>query len=80
MKISDFYSGLYPIREAKLQEIPKKLFPIFFKLSKTDPPLRFCKIGLRNTLFVFGRHMIVFFVCFVAILWSVSDFDLLIFD
>ena len=25
------------------------------KLSKTDLPFRFCKIGLRNTLFIFGR-------------------------
>ena len=24
-------------------------------LSKTDLPFRFCKIGLRNTLFIFGR-------------------------
>ena len=25
------------------------------KLSKTDLPFRFCKIGLKNTLFIFGR-------------------------
>ena len=50
------------------------------KLSKTDLPFRFCKIGLRNTLFIFGRKMVVccfvLFVLFVAIL---SDFNLLLF-
>ena len=25
------------------------------KLSKTDLPFKFCKIGLKNTLFIFGR-------------------------
>ena len=24
-------------------------------LSKTDLPFKFCKIGLKNTLFIFGR-------------------------
>ena len=42
------------------------------KLSETDLPFRFCKTGLRNTLFIFGRKMVVCFVClfvlFVAIL------------
>ena len=30
---------------------------IIFKkeLSKTDLPFKFCKIGLKNTLFIFGR-------------------------
>ena len=28
-------------------------------LYKTDLPFRFCKIGLRNTLFIFGRKMVV---------------------
>ena len=43
MKISDFYSGLYPIREAKLQEIPKKLFPIFLNCLKRTLRLDFVK-------------------------------------
>ena len=32
-------------------------------LTKTDLPFRFCKIGLRNTVFIFGRKIVV---CFVA--------------
>ena len=24
-------------------------------MSKTDLPFKFCKIGLKNTLFIFGR-------------------------
>ena len=56
------------------------------KLSKINgPPIpfRFCKIGLRNTLFIFGRKngrfscLFVLFCLFVAIL---SDFGLLFFD
>ena len=47
------------------------------KLSKTDLPFRFCKIGLRNTLFIFGRKMVVCcFVCFVVA--TLSDFGLLL--
>ena len=51
----------------------------FKKLSKTHLPFRFCKIGLRNTLFIFGRKngrflcLFCFFVCFVA---TLSDFGL----
>ena len=40
----------------------------FFKknLSKTDHPFKFCKIGLKNTLFIFGRKMVVCCLfCFV---------------
>ena len=45
-------------------------------LSKMDFSFRFCKIGLRNTLFIFGRKngrlLFVLFVClFVA---TLSDF------
>ena len=35
------------------------------KLSKTDLPFKFCKIGLKNTLFIFGRkngHLLLFVV------------------
>ena len=39
---------------------------IFFKLSKTDLPFRFCKMWLRNTLFIFGRKKWTF-VCFVLL-------------
>ena len=44
-----------------------------------DLAFRFCKIGLRNNLFIFGRKMVVcyhvFFVClFVA---TLSDFGFL---
>ena len=48
-------------------------------LSKTDLPFNFCKIGLKNTLFIFGRKMVVCcFVClFVA---TLSDFGLLFFN
>ena len=34
------------------------------KLSKTDLLFKFCKIGLKNTLFIFGRKMVV--CCFVV--------------
>ena len=37
------------------------------KLSKMDFPFRFCKIGLRNILFIFGRKMIVCIVLFVPL-------------
>ena len=35
------------------------------KLSKTDLPFKFCKIGLKNTLFIFGRKngRLLFVVC-----------------
>ena len=46
------------------------------KLSLTDLPLIFCKIGPRNTLFIFGKKMVVCFVCFVA---SLTDFGFLFF-
>ena len=38
-------------------------------MSKTDLPLRFCKIWLRNTLFIFGRKKwsFVVSVCFVCL-------------
>ena len=42
----------------------------------TDLPFRFCKIGLRNTLFIFGRKIVVcYFVCFVCFN-TLSDFGL----
>ena len=45
--------------------------------SKTDLPFRFCKIGLRNTLFIFGRKCsFVMLFCFVA---ALPDFGLLFF-
>ena len=56
------------------------------KLSKNDLPFKFCKIGLNNTLFIFGRKngrlllLLLFVVCclllFVA---TLSDFGLLFF-
>ena len=50
-------------------------------LSKTDLPFRFCKIGLRNTLFIFVRKkwsfVVCLFVCFVA---ALSDFGLFFFN
>ena len=59
----------------------------FFNLSKTDLPFRFCKIGLRNTLFVFGRNTLFVFgrkivVCSLFVLFclfvaTLSDFGLL---
>ena len=46
-------------------------------LSKTDLPFKFCKIGLKNTLFIFGRkNGRLLFVCFVA---TLSDFGFLFF-
>ena len=50
------------------------------KLSKTDLPFKFCKIGLKNTLFIFGRkNGRLLFVClFVCLLLQfLSDFGLL---
>ena len=62
------------------------------KLSKTDLPFKFCKIGLKNTLFISGRKMVVccfvllfccfvvlLFCCFVVLLFvaTLSDFGLL---
>ena len=46
----------------------------FQKVSKTDLPFRFCKTGLQNTLFIFGRKMVV---CFVLFLNTSSNFDFL---
>ena len=46
-------------------------------VSKTDFPFRFCKIGLRNILFIFGRkngRLFCLFVCFalfVAMLFPI---------
>ena len=64
--------------------------PLYFILkknvSKTDLPFRFCKIGSRNTLFIFGRKngrlfvlfglfdlfvLFVLFFLFVAILYPI---------
>ena len=35
------------------------------KLSETDLPFKFCEIGLKNTLFIFGRKngRLLFVVC-----------------
>ena len=59
---------------------------IIFKknLYKTDLPFKFCKIGLKNTLFIFGRKngRLLLFVClFVCLLFvaTLSDFGLLFF-
>ena len=62
------------------------------KLSKTDLPFKFCKIGLKNTLFIFGRKMVVccfvllfccfvvlLFCCFVLFVATLSDFGSLFF-
>ena len=49
-------------------------------MSKTDLPFKFCKIGLKNTLFIFGRKMVV--CCFVVLFVccnTLSDFGLLFF-
>ena len=51
------------------------------KLSKTDLPFKFCKIGLKNTLFIFGRKngrllLLLLLLLFVA---TLSDFGLLFF-
>ena len=54
-------------------------------LSKTDLPFKFCKIGLKNTLFISGRKMVVccfvvLFCCFVVLfIATLSDFGLLFF-
>ena len=57
------------------------------KLFKTDLPFKFCKIGLKNTLFISGRKIVVccfvvlLFCCFVVLLFvaTLSDFGLLFF-
>ena len=55
------------------------------KMSKTDLPFKFCKIGLKNTLFIFGRkngRLLLFVVCCLLLLLFVatlSDFGLLFF-
>ena len=48
------------------------------KLSKTDLPFKFCKIGLKNTSFIFGRKngRLLFVVCLLFVA-TLSDFDLL---
>ena len=49
-------------------------------MSKTDLPFKFCKIGLKNTLFIFGKKngrllfVVVVVLLFVA---TLSDFGLL---
>ena len=44
------------------------------KLSKTDLPFRFCKIGLRNTLFIFGRKNGRLLFCLLVVrFWLTSD-------
>ena len=49
---------------------------IIFKknVSKTDLLFRFCKIGLRNTLFIFGRKNCPFF-CFFVCCNTLSNYD-----
>ena len=37
--------------------------------------MRVCKIGLGNTSFIFGRKMVVGFVCFVCFVATVSNFE-----
>ena len=40
------------------------------KVSKTDLPFKFCKIGLKNTLFIFGRkngRLLLFVVVVVVV-------------
>ena len=43
--------------------LDRKIFPFKKgfkkKFSKTDLPFIFCKIGLRNSLFIFGRKMVI---------------------
>ena len=54
-------------------------------LSKTDHPFKFCKIGLKNTLFIFGRkngRLLLFVVvccCCLLFVATLSDFGLLFF-
>ena len=49
-------------------------------LSKTDLPFKFCKIGLKNTLFIFGRKngrlLLLFVVCCLLFVATLSDFSL----
>ena len=50
-------------------------------LSKTDLPFKFCKIGLKNTLFIFGRKMVVcccLFVCCLVQLCPILAYFFLI--
>ena len=50
-------------------------------VSKTDLPFKFCKIGLKNTLFTFGRKngrlLFVVVVCLLLFVATLSDFGLL---
>ena len=43
----------------------KKKLSKTVKTVKTDLPFKFCKIGLKNTLFISGRKMVV--CCFVLL-------------
>ena len=48
--------------------------------SKTDLPFKFCKIGLKNTLFISGSKMVVcclFVVCLFVVAIFLPDFGLL---
>ena len=47
------------------------------KLSKTYLPFKFSKIGLRNTLFIFGRKNGRLFVVVLLFVATLSDFGLL---
>ena len=51
--------------------IAKRSFSKRF-LFKTGLPFRFCKIGLRNTLFIFGEKNGLLFVCLYV--ETLSDF------
>ena len=51
-----------------------------------DLPFKFCKIGLKNTLFIFGRKncrlLLLFaclFICLIVVAIFLSDFGLLFF-
>ena len=68
--------------------LDRNIFPFkkgFKKLSKTDLPFKFCKIGLKNTLFIFGRKNIRLLLLLLLLLFVVcccnylSDFGLLFF-
>ena len=49
------------------------------KVSITDLPFRFCKIGLKNTLFIFGRKNGRLFVVVCLFVATLSDCGLLFF-
>ena len=73
-----FYPS-HSLHSAKFVPLKTKFVPL-----KTNLPFRLCKIGLRNTSFIFGRKwsfvlfcFVCLFLCFVA---TFFDFGLLFFN